>query len=133
MRYAVGDDDIPVYYDAPEREYSVAILDGGNSHLLFEFCPFCGAALPPSVRIVRLDRLRAFGFEGFDDDIPAEYESDEWWRREVGDPYGMPAPVLGPITPEDEEAKKYAGMALLPPGWDDDSVDDPPTMGNETE
>jgi hypothetical protein len=47
------------------------------------FCPWCGSALPASKRSDWYESLYARGFEDPGNDvIPAEYDSDAWWRGE---------------------------------------------------
>lgn len=76
-----GEDDIVIYI-ARDRTYGIPIHDGGSSYIRIHFCPWCGEKFPPSLRDTRLDRLEALGFEPFEDDIPEEYKTDEWWRSD---------------------------------------------------
>jgi hypothetical protein len=42
--------DCLVQYSPKFREYGILVHDGGTSHLLLRFCPWCGAKLPDSSR-----------------------------------------------------------------------------------
>jgi hypothetical protein len=45
------------------------------------FCPWCGSALPRSKRTEWHLALNALGFDDpGNDDIPARFNTDEWWR-----------------------------------------------------
>lgn len=78
----VNEIDIPIEYDDVYREYSIAILDGGTSRIHMLFCPYCGAALPVSLRLEWFRRLRAMGIEPGESDGPPEYQTGAWWRND---------------------------------------------------
>ena len=69
-------DALVVYNDAL-REHGLVIHDGGASYLLIRHCPWCGAALPESLRDAWIERLDALGLEPFGD-LPPEMESAAW-------------------------------------------------------
>jgi hypothetical protein len=63
-------------------EYGLIVHDGGTSAVGIHFCPWCGARLPDSKRDLWFDELARLGFEDpFDEDIPADFQTDLWWRR----------------------------------------------------
>jgi hypothetical protein len=72
-----------VYYNATFNEYGLIIHDGGGSKLNIDYCPWCGTALPASRRDEWFDRIEALGLDPSEDDLPAEYHSDAWYRRPV--------------------------------------------------
>jgi hypothetical protein len=63
------------------REYSIPVLDGGDSSIQISFCPWCGHSLPPSLRQEWFGLLEARGLEAGDPAIPDDLSSDDWWRR----------------------------------------------------
>ena len=76
-------------YDCPDAvvtyvrkfdEYGLIIHDGGRSHLIICYCPWCGAELPVSKRETWFAKLQALGIDPGSDSIPPEYESDAWYR-----------------------------------------------------
>jgi hypothetical protein len=67
-------------YDPALREYSIAYLSDSSVQLI-EYCPFCGAKLPESLRDEWFERLAALGFDDpWIQDIPDEFRDDRWWR-----------------------------------------------------
>jgi hypothetical protein len=77
---AVADADVPIEYSAKFREYGIRILDGGSAVLRISHCPWGGCELPASLRDAWFDAIEGLGLEPGDAAIPAEYESDVWWR-----------------------------------------------------
>jgi hypothetical protein len=49
---------------------------------LIEFCSWCGARLPPSLRDQYFNRLEALGLEPESAELPLDMRSDAWWRME---------------------------------------------------
>ena len=62
------------------REHGIMVLDGGGSHLVARFCPWCGREFPKSLRDEWFDRLEELGIELGDPAMPRELETEEWWR-----------------------------------------------------
>ena len=64
-------------------EYRIPIPYDGYSSTTIRFCPWCGSRLSASRHDEWYRRLQSMGYSdpGGDDDIPPEFESDEWWRR----------------------------------------------------
>ena len=73
--------EVALFYNAKFREYGIAVTDGGSSFQTITFCPWCGTRLPLSLRDkwfeVVCDQL---GLEPGDKNIPAKYNSEEWWQ-----------------------------------------------------
>ena len=63
------------------REYGITYNDSGPSIQLIHFCPWCGSKLPGSVRDEYFDALDRRGLEPGDPGIPAEFKTEEWWRK----------------------------------------------------
>jgi hypothetical protein len=75
--------DALVIYYARFDEYSIPIRDGTRSVVRIQFCPWCGVRLPESKCDRWWDELEAMGFdEPYEQDIPDEYKSDEWYRED---------------------------------------------------
>jgi hypothetical protein len=74
--------DCLVDYSARLREYGLIVHNGGTASVLMRFCPWCGAALPTSLRDQWFDRLRAMGIDPWDGNIPEAYQSSTWWEAE---------------------------------------------------
>jgi len=45
------------------REFGIIIHDGGSSHIVICYCPWCGAQLPGSQRDRRFDELDSRGID----------------------------------------------------------------------
>lgn len=61
-------------------EYGIIVHDGGSAVVGIVFCPWCGARLPPSKRDRWFDELARQAIDPTGDDVPPEYETDEWYR-----------------------------------------------------
>lgn len=65
------------------NEYGIPCRDdSGASVILITHCPWCGKALPKSLRDEWFDKLSVLGFENplFDDSIPQAFQTDVWWK-----------------------------------------------------
>ena len=70
-------------YNLITDEYGLPIRDGGGSVLIIRHCPFCGTPLPASKADRWFEDVEALGFTNYsDENIPAAYKSDAWWRRD---------------------------------------------------
>jgi hypothetical protein len=70
-----------IAYDPIFNEYALRIHDGGTSGLMINFCPWCGASLPQSLRDRWFDELGSLGFDNpFAQEIPIQFKSDAWYR-----------------------------------------------------
>lgn len=85
--------DHPDIYDCPDalvayvskfREYGLIVHDGGRSSLLIRSCPWCGAALPASMRAEWFDAIEALGIDPWSDEVPAAFEDDRWQQGPTG-------------------------------------------------
>ncbi|MBO0853177.1 MAG: hypothetical protein J2P18_05345 [Nocardia sp.] len=73
------DASIPIDYDEKIREYYISIPNQ-ESQIVMNFCPWCGAELPSSLRDEWFDRIFDLGLDGPEDPgIPVEMRSDAWW------------------------------------------------------
>jgi hypothetical protein len=80
MVFALAHDDDGMEYIPQFREYGYAYVVGDSSIHVIDFCPFCGAALPPGLREEWFNRVRALGLEPFDDEVPEPLRTDRWWH-----------------------------------------------------
>jgi hypothetical protein len=78
--YLKNEDQLIVY--VPKfREYGVVVHDGGQSYIGINFCPWCSAKLPSSMREKWFVEIEKLGLE--DQSLapcPVEFETDEWWK-----------------------------------------------------
>ena len=73
--------DALVHHDPVFEEYGLIVHDGGSGTTAISFCPWCGAALPSSLRDRWFDELRALGFDDpTSQPIPDRYRTSEWHR-----------------------------------------------------
>ena len=70
--------DALIDFIAKFREYGIIIHDGGSSHIVISYCPWCGARLPDSQRERWFDELEALGIDPRTDDVPGEFDDDRW-------------------------------------------------------
>lgn len=82
LKTAVDDPSIPVVFVPKFREFGILVLDGGSSYIRIEYCPWCRAKLPKSLRAKWLERIRSLGLEPGDKKIPPEYLDGRWYSRE---------------------------------------------------
>jgi hypothetical protein len=72
--------DALIIYSDKLREYGLLIHDGGSSSLAINFCPWCGAKLPDSLRERWFEELAALGFDDpWSQEIPAAFRSGAWY------------------------------------------------------
>lgn len=71
-----------IYYSSQFDEYGIVIHDGGNSFIIFNYCPWCGKKLPASKRDLWFEEIEALGIEfPLISKVPNEFETDEWWKK----------------------------------------------------
>jgi hypothetical protein len=78
--FACGD--MVLCYSPLFDEYGLIVHDGGQSYILIERCPWCGAFLPEGRRDDWFDALEAMGIDSpFDPgaEVPERYRSHLWW------------------------------------------------------
>ena len=64
------------------NEYRIPVPYDGYTSALIAFCPWCGSKLPPSRNAEWYKALYDLGFDDpGEQQIPAEFNSDAWWRR----------------------------------------------------
>lgn len=83
MERSVTETQTVIYNDVFD-EYGIPCReDSGESMILMDYCPWCGAKLPESKRADWFDELEKLGFDApiTDDGIPDEYKSAKW-RKE---------------------------------------------------
>lgn len=74
--------DTPTFYSKKFDEYGIKIVDGGNSSIKIDFCPWCGEKLPESKRGKWFDELKKLGIhDPWNELIPDKYLSDEWYKH----------------------------------------------------
>jgi hypothetical protein len=83
MQRHLVEGDLALRYIPKFREYGILILDGGSSMQEIRFCPWCGCALPPSLRDTWFEEVEALGLEPESPNLPANYRTDAWWKRRV--------------------------------------------------
>ncbi|WP_159355047.1 DUF6980 family protein [Methylovorus glucosotrophus] len=74
--------ELSIRYTPKFREYGI-LYKNENSIQQISFCPWCGTKLPSTLRELWFEQLDELGIEP-EDDIPDEYNSDEWWKRMAG-------------------------------------------------
>ena len=78
MRIVLEDGRSALEYDPSWRDYTIAYLGDGPVQRI-EWCPFCGARLPLSLRDAWLTRRDELGIEP-GGELPPEMRDDRWWR-----------------------------------------------------
>lgn len=89
MLHTLQDSSIPLRYDEVYREYSIGLPDASVSQTV-DYCPFCGAVLPVSLRDQLGDEMEARLGEDADffkdrERMPIEFQSDAWWQGRYDD------------------------------------------------
>jgi hypothetical protein len=75
--------DLPLTYLSKFREYGLQYTDGGSAFQVIHYCPWCGQPLPHSLRHQWFEAIERLGLEPDDDDLPEEYQSEEWYLQEL--------------------------------------------------
>ena len=81
MRSFIADQRLPMVYLPKFREYGISYSDG-ISFQTFNFCPWCGCPLPPSLRDEWFDRIEALGLDPDLDEAPLDFQSNRWWQAD---------------------------------------------------
>jgi hypothetical protein len=79
MSSNIAEGETAIRYFPKFREYGVPVLDGGSSNIAIHYCPCCGRLLPASLRNKWFEEIETRGYKN-DIDIPAEFNSDAWWK-----------------------------------------------------
>jgi len=82
MVHAIEEQDFPVVFIPKFREVGMEILDGGDSLVLFTFCPWCGSTLPKSLRDEWFDELERRNIDPFGTSVPNEFLGAEWYNND---------------------------------------------------
>ncbi|WP_407670663.1 DUF6980 family protein [Nocardia suismassiliense] len=76
-----ANDSIPIGYNPKFGEFYVEVPDS-DSYIALNYCPWCGARLPPSLRDQWFDRIFDLGLDGPEDPgVPDDMKSDAWWTK----------------------------------------------------
>ena len=78
MAAALNDKRSQIFYSAKIREYGIRLRGAG--HWRVNFCPFCGARLPDSLRWEWYQRLQDLGLEADSPGIPKPFKTSQWWE-----------------------------------------------------
>jgi hypothetical protein len=70
-----------ICYNASKDEYGIIVHDGSSSYIIIYHCPWCGKKLPESKRDLFFCTIEALGYKSYDENIPPEFQTDEWWRK----------------------------------------------------
>jgi hypothetical protein len=81
MQDAINDPDIPIVYSPKFRELGIRVLDGGDSTIAIQYCPWCGNRLPDSLRNEWFDELERLHIDPYGDAIPEQFLNDRWYNR----------------------------------------------------
>lgn len=82
MQNTLAEGEAGIDYDAKFRAYGIPVFDGGNSHLVIRFCPWCGTRLPDNLRdkwFSVVEQELAMDADG--PLLPPEMQSSAWWKR----------------------------------------------------
>ncbi len=84
MECYLNSEDKIITYSSRFNEYGIPVCDGGNSYIIISHCPWCGKELPKSKRDEWFYELEKLGFEEpmFDDSIPEQFKTAEWYKKE---------------------------------------------------
>ena len=80
MQMAIQDPEIPLVYVAKFREIGVRVLDGGDSYIVLNYCPWTGQKLPPSLRDEWFNRLEGKGIDPTEESYPEEFSDERWYQ-----------------------------------------------------
>jgi hypothetical protein len=81
MVRCIHENDSGLVYNSKFREYGIRILDGGSSCVLIDYCPWCSARLPETLRDLWFTRIEDLDIDPYSGNIPEEFLSDAWWKR----------------------------------------------------
>lgn len=79
---------VPINYSPRFREYSI-LLTNSSALQIIDYCPWCGAKLPVSLRDLWFEKLEQLIGESIYDiafdktrlqEIPESYRDDGWWK-----------------------------------------------------
>lgn len=71
---------VQITYVPKFREYGIDVEDS-SAFQVIDFCPWCGAKLPDSLRDRFFDLIEGMGADDpLDSDLPIDFRRDAWWR-----------------------------------------------------
>lgn len=76
MKIHPENEDNLINYSEKWNEYNMNV--DNNIQQRIYFCPWCGERLPESQRDNWFDELESMGIDPMNDEIPIEYQSEEW-------------------------------------------------------
>lgn len=71
--------DCLIDYSERFREYGILLHDDEASYVHIRFCPWCGKALPESLRDRWFEELQGMGIDPDGEEIPEPYRTSRWW------------------------------------------------------
>ncbi len=71
---------VEIGYCEKTREFTIRCTDG-QSGIVLKYCPWSGKQFPPSLRDSYFDILEEMGLDAWEDEIPKEFQSGEWWKQ----------------------------------------------------
>lgn len=74
--------DLHIHFYPKFREFGIGYADDGLSIQIINYCPWCGSALPSSLRNDWFDELDSLGIDP-DGDVPSAYLTDAWWQKKL--------------------------------------------------
>jgi len=80
MQFAIDDPDVPIVYTSKFREVGIRVLDGGDSSILIQYCPWCGNRLPNSLRNEWFEALERQHIDPYGQQIPEEFLDNRWYH-----------------------------------------------------
>ncbi len=80
MNDFLEDKRLPVLYFPKYREYNLTLINS-NAVQGINFCPWCGKKLPKDLRDIYYDILESEYSNLDDENIPAEFHNEEWWKK----------------------------------------------------
>jgi hypothetical protein len=84
MQDALNEAEVPLIWIPKFREVGIRVLDGGDSYILIQFCPWSGNKLPESLRSEWFAELERRNIDPYGETIPAEFLDERWYSgREV--------------------------------------------------
>jgi hypothetical protein len=78
MINAVEREEIPLNYWHAFREYGIRVLDGTESPICLEYCPWCTTKLPATLRYRWFAELERRGIDPNTDTLPEDFVNDTW-------------------------------------------------------
>ena len=79
-----------VKYDPADRSFSIFKSGSRQFGMCIDYCPFCGKKLPPNLidereRVIQnelgIDYVPSYSNEDDGKALPAEFKTDEWWKK----------------------------------------------------